>query len=218
MKARDIIRDCLTFRLNQLSPGEPEDADLFNTCLRGLNNLVDKWNGVKSFLFREIRTAGTVTGVSGTLGSTWSLSPGDSILGASYNNGSIDIELGRLTMAQYQAIPVKTQTGDPIYWAYDGASTIYFWPVPSSRSVTLRTKEAVSSFADLDTVYTVPAGYQSALVDELAELLAPNLAKGLLTKAEKNASAARSRIQSQAYVPAILDGVDGDDYDIYRGF
>lgn len=202
--AREIIRGALTFRLNRLSPGEAEDADTFNTCLLALNAIADEWNGVKSFLFREIRTAGTVT-TTGTLGTTWAtLVPGDKILGATYSdNGDWPIE--ELTMRQYhERISDKTTTGNPQYWIHDGLATVYFYPVPTSLSITLRTKAAVSDFADLDTNYSMPAGYKAALQDCLAERLSPVMAPEMFSVASKAASAARLRIGAQTSNPAIL--------------
>lgn len=204
--AREIVRAALTFGLNRLSPGEAEDADTFNTCLTALNFIADEWNGRKSFLFREVLTSGTVTAVTGTLGSTWAtINPGDQILGASYVNGTQEIMLQPLTFAQYHEISVKTVAGDPEYFSHDGLATVYFYPVPTSRVVKLRTKVIVSDFADLDTVYSMPAGYKSALAAELAEKLAPTMTGGVPPTVSMAAKQARSRINAQAVVPAILD-------------
>lgn len=221
MNAREIIRAALTFHLNRLSPGESEDADTFGTALTALNFIVDAENGRKAFLYKVNRTAGTVSGASGTLGTTWAaVSPGDLILGAFYNNGSVDVTLGELTPEQYDAIPSKSMTGDPLYWSHDGLSTVYFYPVPSSRSVTLRTRGPLSDFADLSTEYTAPDGYKSWLAAELAFALAPTMAPTLLQTAAVVAGAARARVHAQAYRPAIVDSDEcaTDAYDVQRGF
>ena len=216
--ARSIITGALTFRLNRLSPGETMDADLAALCLDGLNHIVDEIDGAKGSLFREILTAGTVTSSTGTLGTTWAtLSPGDQILGATYNDGSNDIVLDPLTMEQYHALPVKTQAGDPLYFAHDGAATIYFYPVPTSRSVTLRTRETVADFADLDTDYVMPKGYESFFSALLAELMAPVLTGGIKAPLVRAASAARRRMVTQNLNPAIVNGT-GREWNIYRGW
>lgn len=205
--ARVIIRDALTFRLNKLSPGEAEDADLFNRCLDGLNNIADEWNGSKAFLFREVLTSGTVTGITGTIGTTWAdLSPGDEILGATWLDASQDVPLWSLTMQQYhEGVAQKTQAGDPQFYAHDGLATVYFYPVPTSASVKIRTRQAVTAFADLDTDYSMPAGYRSGLSAVLAELMAPTLLGGIPSDVGKAAMAARNRIAGQALNPAILN-------------
>ena len=204
--ARQIITRALGFRLNRLSPGEALDADLAATCLEALNDLTDTVNGAKSGLFRIILTAGTVTGATGTLGTTWAtLEPGDKILGATYRDGLEDEIIDQITMEQYHVIGQKTNAGDPEYFAHDGLATVYFYPVPTSRSVTLRTKAAVSEFADLDTDYVMPQGYQSAFSSLLAELLAPQMG-GITPAIARDAANARSRMRAQGMTPAIING------------
>lgn len=203
--ARSIITSALSFRLNRLSPGEALDADTAATCLSGLNTLVDEVNGARVGLFREILTAGTVTAATGTLGTTWAtLAPGEKILGATYADGSETEVIDQITMAQYHEISNKGDVGDPIYFAHDGGATVYFYPVPTSRVVTLRTREAVSDFADLDTNYVMPKGYESAFSALLAELLAPQQG-GVTPSIAKAAFAGRARMRAQSMIPAILN-------------
>lgn len=216
--ARDIIRDCLTFGLNRLSPGEAEDADTFNTCLSALNSLADEMNGGKSFLFREILTASSaISTANPALGTAWTgLVAGAEILGASVATSSTDVPLWPMTMAQYQAIPVKTQTGVPTYYTHDGQATVYLYPVPTSSVVTLRTKQVVSDFADLSTDYTMPKGYRSALAAMLAKMIAPALVGQLSREVVAADRAARARLAGQAMNPAVL-GVHGLGYNILTG-
>ncbi len=215
--ARAIITGALTFRLNKLSPGETLDADVAATCLAGLNHIVDEVDGAKSGLFREILTPGTVTGTTGTLGTTWpTLAPGDLILGASFNDGTNDVPLTPLTMGQYHALPLKTQAGDPWHFAPDGGALVYFYPVPTSRAVKLRTLEAIAQFTDLDTVYVMPAGYESAFSSLLAELLAPVMG-GLTPAIVRFANMARQRMTAHGVNPAIINGA-GREWNIYQGW
>lgn len=204
--ARSIIQGALRFRLNRLSPGETADADTLAVCLEALNDIADRWNGSGGFLFREVLTAGTVTG-SGTLGTTWpTIAPGTEILGATYSSGG-DVPLDRITIEQYhETIPVKATGGTPQCFAHDGLATVYFYPQPTALSVTLRTKQAVAAFdtSNLDVDYSMPAGYQSALSANLAELLAPTMNMAMLGVCKRDAAAARQRIGLQTIEPAIL--------------
>ncbi len=206
-KGRDIIRGALTFRLNKLSPGEAEDADLFTRCLDALNDVVDEIDGVKAQLFREILTAGTVSGSSGTIGSTWAgLNPGCDILGATAQYpGGTDYPMDALTMAQYADIPLKTTVGLPKLYAHDGYATVYFYPVPSGQTVTLRTRADFADFADLDTDYGMPKGYKSAFSALLAERMAPTLIGGITPAIALEAQRARTRMRSIAVDPKIID-------------
>lgn len=92
-----------------------------------------------------------------------------------------------------------------MYMAHDGDANVYFWPVPNNMSVTLRTKQVISSFADLDTEYVMPAGFSSTLSDLLTERLAPVM--GGLTPAQvRAANIARGRLTAQTVNPAIING------------
>ena len=206
--ARSIIEGALSFRLNRLSPGETLDADTGAVCLVALNELADAMNGGGSFLFREILTAGTVTSATGTIGTTWALAPGVQILSATYNDGSSDLELPKITMAQYAVIADKTMAGDPDRFAPDGYATVYFYPVPTSLVVTLRTKQYFSDFAQLDTDYGMPSGYKAHLSALLAEMLAPSLIGSIPPPVARAASLARAALMAQNMNPAILRGAN----------
>ena len=210
--ARDIIRGTLSFHLNRLSPGEQEDADLFGRCLLALNFIADELNGHKSFLWREILTASSaITGATGTLGTTWTgLVSGDQILGATIRYSStLDVPLDPITMAQYANIGIKTQAGIPAVYAHDGAATVYLYPVAASHVITLRTKQAMTDFADLDTDYSMPKGYKAGLSALLAERMAPSLIGSISPAVAKAASAAKTALLAQGLVPAILNPGDG---------
>lgn len=211
-QARVIIRSALTFGLNRLSPGEQEDADLFGRCLDALNDIVDEFNGVKSQLFREILTvsASPISGVSGTLGTTWAgLAAGDEILGATVQYGGLDVPLDPITMGVYANIAIKTLSAIPEFYAHDGQSTVYLYPAPSGYTVTLRTKQAFTDFADLDTDYTMPKGFRSAFSSLLTEKMAPTLLGGITPEISKAARGARLRLAAQSINPAIIKA--GDD-------
>ncbi len=208
-KARVIIRNALTFGLNRLSPGEQEDADLFGRCLDALASIVDEMNGGKGLLWREVFTTSTaITGASAQLGVAWAgLVSGEQILGATvqYAAGQ-DVPISSITMEQYQAIPVKATASLPREYAHDGAAAVYFYPAATGQTVTLRTKQAAQTFADLDTDYSMPAGYQSAFEKFLAEAMAPTLNAAMVPITIQRAAAARRRLASQVISPAILYG------------
>lgn len=217
--ARTIISGALRFGLNRLSPGETLDADTADVCLEALNSIVDEINGHKAMLWREVLTAGTVTAATGTLGTTWAtLAPGAQILGATYSDGTQDIVIQPLTMQQYhEQVAIKTLAGQDIhYYAHDGAATVYFYPVPTSRSVTLRTMAAASAFADLDTDYTMPAGYRAAFEALLAERMAPTMVGDVPATVARRARAARMALLGFAK-PAIIEHVDRTEGDIFAG-
>lgn len=205
--ARTIIRNALTFGLNRLSPGESEDADLFGRCLDALGSIVDEINGGKAMLWREAFTVSSaITGPSALLGVAWpSLASGDEILGATvqYSAGH-DIPLDPITLGQYERITDKSQASLPRLFAHDGAATVFLYPAAAGQTVTLRTKQAAQTFADLDTNYSMPAGYRAALEALLAEKMAPTLNADMVQITAGQARAARRRLAAQFISPEII--------------
>lgn len=217
--ALDIISDSLTFGLNRLSPGEALDSDLAEFSLNALNAICDEFNGSVSMLFREVLTdSGSIAAAYGTLGTDWAaLAPGVKILGATVRQGSEDWPLSPLTMGQYQGLGDKALAGVPEHYVPDGGARVYLYPVPAGVVVTLRTREDVSDFADLDTDYTLPKGYKSALSALLSEKLAPSL--GALTPVVvQQAKAAKQRLAAKNINPAILNACAVRESDILRGY
>lgn len=207
--ARQIITSALSYRLNRLSPGEALDADTGAMCLTALNDIADEWSGQATLLWRTILSAATVTGITGTVGTTWTdVDPGQDILGITYNNGAGDFPLDQLSMEQYhEQVRIKSLSGGlPRYWAYDGLATIYFYPACTGQTITVRVHESAPVFADLDTDYTMPQGYRSAFADVLAERVAEVTVGSLPASVAKAAAAAKLRIAAQVAEPAIIRG------------
>lgn len=207
--ARSIVTTALTVHLNKLAAGETLDNDTANLCLGGLNDVVDEFNGAKSFLFREILTQSSpISGASAQLGVAWpSLVSGDVILGATVQySAGLDIPLDSMSMAEYAGIAIKSVAAIPRVYAHDGAATVYLYPAAAGQTVTLRTRQVVQEFADLDTDYVMPKGYRSALAALLAERMANSLVGGVKPDVAQAASAARRRLRSQSANPGIING------------
>lgn len=204
--ARQVITTALTVHLNRLSPGETLDADTAATCLDALNDVVDSINGLKAMLWREVFSTGAVTGTSGTLGVTWpTLASGDKILGATVQySAGMDFPLVPMTMERYANIPLKATASLPREYAHDGAATVYFYPAATGQTVTLRTKQVFSDFADLDTDYGLPKGFKAALAALLAHHIGPVLIGGLPASVAVSASRARRQLLSQTMRPAVI--------------
>lgn len=210
--ARSIISTALTVHLNKLAAGETLDNDTANLCLSGLNDVVDEFNGGKSFLFREVlTTSSAITGPSAQLGVAWpALVSGDEILGATVQySAGLDVPLDWMSMEDYANIAIKTVAAIPRMYAHDGAATVYFYPAAAGQTVTLRTRQVVQDFADLDTDYTMPKGYRSALSAILAERMANSLVGGIKPDVAQAAAAARRRLRAQSSNPGIINGGAG---------
>ena len=186
--ARNIITLALE-SMNKLSPGETLDADVGAACLRRLNSIADDLSAGRDLMFRQLITSGAVSGVSLTLGTGAfaAITVGDEIE-AMQSDGW---PMSPITLAQYNAIYLKTSPGRPEVWAHDGLSTVYLYPAPTDSTVGIVTRANFSSFADLDTVYTMPSGYEGFFAAALAVAMAPSLLGKVsqdLASAERRAS------------------------------
>lgn len=200
--ARTIIELALE-GMNKLSPGESLNADLAAMCLRRLNAIADDWSTGREMPPQDLIVSGAVTGTSLTLGagSFAAISPGDEVMSAQADGYRMD----PITMAQYNNIITKTQTGRPDFFAPDGLSTVYLYPAPTGNTINLLVRKAFTQFVDLDTNYTMPSGYQGAFAASLAVALAPALLGGIppdLLRAERKAM---FNVQGANVRPAILN-------------
>jgi hypothetical protein len=199
--ARNIMTLALE-GMNRLSPGETIDADLAAACLRRLNSIADDWSAGRDMMPQDQTTSGSVTGTSLTLaaGSFAAITPGDEILSMTADN----LPMEPITIQQYNAIYTKTTQGRPQYWVSDGLVTVYLYPAASANTIAIVSRKPFSSFADLDTVYTLPSGYEGAFAATLAVAMAPALLGKVtpdLVAAERRALA---NIANSIVRPAML--------------
>jgi hypothetical protein len=168
--ARNIIT--LTLEgMNRLAPGEVIDADVAAVCLRRLNSITDNWSAGRDMMPQDAITSGVVSGATITLasGPFAAITAGDEILSMTADGYVMD----PITMEQYNNIRIKTISGRPLVWAFDGLATVYLFPVPTSSVMALQDRVNFKKFADMDTVYVMPAGYEGAFAASLAVAIAP---------------------------------------------
>jgi hypothetical protein len=185
--ARTIITLALE-SMNRLAPGETLDADLAAACLRRLNAIADDWSAGRDMTPQDVIASGAVNGASLTLaaGAFAAIPAGEEIISAQADGFPMTL----ITMQQYNDIDQKDQGGRPEFWAWDGLATVYLYPAATGNTISVLTRAPFASFADLDTGYTLPAGYQGAFAASLAVAMAPALLGGVppgLLAAEKKA-------------------------------
>jgi hypothetical protein len=201
--ARNIVTVALE-SMNRLSPGETANADLLAIALRQLNNIADQWSAGRAYLFKDAFTSGVVTGASLTLaaGSFAAIPLGRAIIGATADSYAMQ----PMSIADYRDIYDKASTGTPQYYAHDGAATVYLYPVAAGETILIHANVEISQFADLDTNYTMPSGYQAGFAASLAVALAPALLGNIPIALEAAKRAAVHGIIGSNMRPAILRG------------
>ncbi len=178
--ARSIIKKALN-KIGALVKNEDPDADEANDALDSLNAMMASWSNDSLNIYA--RTWQTFNLVSGTAAYTIG-SGGDfntvrpiNILDAYIRIGVIDYGLAIIDDEAYVDIPYKSLVNIPDSLNYDGGfplGTIRIYPIPSSNyPIFLLTEKAVSNFPTLDTVMSLPDGWERALIYNLALELAP---------------------------------------------
>lgn len=128
----------------------------------------------------------------------------------------LELPLGRpLTLEEWQAIPVKTNTGPyPTALYYDHAWTaglglISVYPVPtvSVCDLVLYTPTPAAAFADLTTVYTLPPGWARMYRYNLAVEMADDFGVKPSTRVERIAAQSLAAVKRANWRPsdAALD-------------
>ena len=199
--ARNVLTLALE-SMNKLSPGEALDPDVSAACLRRLNSIADDWSAGRDMMFQDQTVVSTVSGSSITLGSGSfaSISPGDEIIAIQADVVPMD----PITIQQYNAIPVKTTSGRPQFWCTDGLAMVYLYPAASGNVLSIVARKPFSAFADLDTVYAMPSGYEGAFAATLAVAMAPALIGKVTADLMAAKKAALFNIQGAAVRPAMI--------------
>lgn len=170
--ARTILTLALE-SMNKLSPGETLDADVAAVLLRRLNSIADDWSTGRDMMPQDQIVSGAVTGPTLTLaaGAFAAIGLGDEIIQVQADGYPME----PITMQQYNNIFLKTQPGRPQVWVWDGSATIYLYPAAVGNTINILSRVAFTQFADLDTNYALPSGYQGAFAATLAVATAPAL-------------------------------------------
>ena len=214
--ARAIITLSLE-SMNRLSPGEVVDSDLAAMALRQLNAIADQAGAGRDALFKQAFISGVVTGPSIALaaGVFSSIGVGDEIEGLTADN----YPMSPITMAQYNSIFFKLSPGRPMFYAYDGAATVFLYPAAIANTMVIQSRVDLSQFADLDTNYPMPSGYLKFFSTALAVALAPSLLGGTPPELKEMATSAKWSIEGTNIRPAIIGGnpISADSRSVGRG-
>jgi hypothetical protein len=202
---QQLIESALTAN-GRLGQGRGAGASESAVSFVVLNTMLENMNGMRPTIYAIVGTSYSLTsgvmtmGPSGTLATTRPIH----IEAANVVSGGIHGALSLATTAEWNAIPMKTDTSQlPRVLYNDGAfplSTLSFYPLPSGTvSVEIFTWSALAQFATLGDTVTFPPQYLRALTYSLAvELcayfnipvlptLAANMASAVKTITDLNA-------------------------------
>ena len=228
----DIINSAL--RVLQVAASDVTlTASEANSGLDALNAMLDSWSLENLMVYHlvsetfnfPINNSNTVTiGTGGMFNTVRPLS----IENATFGVGNVDFPLKMIGFDDYAAIILKPlQSPYPQYLYVDQdypLMKLNFWPIPSSSTtVTLYSRKALTTFANLTDSFTLPPGYMRALKFGLAIELAPEYQTtagadviALFRSAKMNIKRINSRPQTLQLDPALI-GRNPASYNIYSG-
>lgn len=186
MTARQIIYSALRF-IGVLRTGQAAAPEADDDGLGMLQSMIDQWQIERLMIYtinrnvfdlvasQQVYTVGT--------GGNWNIPRPARIDRAGVivqGTYPTELPLRKVSIQQWaQEFPAKTVTSSlPTAFYEDGGFpfiNVTMWPVPSvaTSTIALYSWSPLATFADLDTDYTFPPGYDLALRFNLGELLWP---------------------------------------------
>jgi hypothetical protein len=178
--ARNIIVKAMQ-KIGVLIKQEQPADDEANDALQALNQMIESWANDSACIVSRAWETFTLTGGVGTytmgVGGTFNTVRPIRILSSYVRIGTVDQGVGIISDEAYNSISFKPLTGVPQYLNYDNAfptDNVRIYPVPSTDyPLFILSEKPIASFATLDTDIALPAGWERALVYNLAMELAP---------------------------------------------
>lgn len=205
----DALRENLAYGID-----EPElSADDAALALRWLNRLLDGWAALRRYAYNVNFQAFTLTpnhqphliGPDLTAPDFAAAQRPVRIESAALILNdvvpNVDLDLNIRDDAWWAAETVKgiaTTTPTDLYYSPDWPNgSLFLWPVPTfAYGLRLELWTLISRYADLDTVFTLPPGYERAVVLTLAEHLCRPFGRPLMPDLIADARKARAEIQT----------------------
>lgn len=218
MKARQLLADVLV-EIGANGALDTPSAPQLQIALRNLNRMLDGWQADRLFVYAITEVVATVSGPSATIGPGLQFdcpAPQSLHRGCYYVRGGQSFDIAVWDRESYNSVVFKTDANDyPDGVFYDRMGQVFFTMAPSSVEMHLQVFARLPKFADLDTDYTLPDGYEFAIYRSLCELLPPLYTLPVAASAPRMATAAKSVIRkANVDVPVLrLDG-DGGGYNI----
>jgi hypothetical protein len=213
--AANIIRAALG-KLGVVSPGEAVRAGDLETGLAALNTILDAWKLERLYAYATRTIEHTVAGEaqSLTIGPLGDIDepvrPERFEQGCYYSAGGLDYRLMPLTEAEYNAIGMKDVGAlGPLWFEYTPSlplGVLRFFPrIIAGAQLRLIVQQRIDAFDDASTLYTLPAGYERALLFTLAEEIAADYEREIPPTVARNAVNARRMLKRGNHIVPQLD-------------
>lgn len=211
--------------------GQDQTPDAWQAALvlRRLNRLLDSWATEPQMIFSTTTDSFTMTAGTASYASTLLTTLGRSVAIESVyvSLSSIDYVVNLIDEQTWQAITYKPTTGVPTSCFADRSfptETMYFYPTPyAAFTCYVSGNKVLTSAVTLSTSLSLPAGYERALVDNLAVDICPSFYKQATDQMISDARTSRAVLKRNNYTPLVMDtglatNQPSPDAFIYKGF
>jgi hypothetical protein len=178
--ARTIVKKAMQ-KIGVLVKSETPDDDEANDALDALNALIDSWSNYGANIYSRVTETFPLSGATDYSigeGQTFDTIRPIQIVNAFVSSSNVDYPLNIINREGYNQISQKNTGGIPYYLVYNNNfpfAQITLYPVPDgSYTLTILSEKAVLGFETLDTVLSLPPGWERALIYNLAIEIAPD--------------------------------------------
>lgn len=192
--ARVLVSDALK-ELKVLAEGDTATGTMADDALRALNRLMEILSNNQSFAYYPVLVQRSLTGESSfTVGPTGNVVTARpiNIESAYVTYSGLDYPVRVVDNQLWDGISNKATTGSLTeYVWYEGTMSngiVHVAPLASGVTLNLRVITLVATFATLDTVLTLPPGYEECLMSNLAVRLSPQYPAGALSPITERAA------------------------------
>lgn len=225
--ARNLITRAMQIN-GVLTKGESPSGDEASDGLSSLNALLGSWSNDGLLIYERLSesfplVSGQRTYTIGPSGNFNTSAPLQ-ILTAFTRIDTLDYEMSIIPDTAYDSIAYKDiQTGIPEALVYQQGAplgTITIYPVPTQGTLHIRSEKQLSQFATLDSVVELPAGWERALVYNLALEIASEYGQPVNEAVYAIAMDALSKIKIAVARNKTMDAYpyDAQDNNIYSGW
>lgn len=227
--ARTIINQAAR-KIGVVGRGQALSAEEATDALEALNDILSTFSAETGPIYAITSETFSLTGATSyTIGSGGNFNtarPVD-ITSLYITSGDTDYTVDQISQAEYAGIGSKDTVGIAQVFYYQNNAplgTIYLYPAPAAGySVTIASRKAITTFANLTTDYDMPEGFKSMLVYALAVHLSPEYEKpvtmDLLRMARETKQAVETSIRRNNYPTSEVDVsvMGGESFNIYTG-
>lgn len=209
---RDLIKGSLA-QIRAIAVGEAMDADEATDLFGHLNRMLDSWSTQGDLVYTDTLVTYTLSAGTGSYtigsGATINTPRPISIKTAYITDGEIDTPLEIIDEYKFARISDKTTQGKPEYLYYKtgyptGAVALNAIP-DAAYALNMFVTQPLSAVASLDTVISMPPGYEQAIELNFAKLIAPMYGKSLTMDQQELASDSLKMIKAANRAMDVLE-------------